>query len=218
MGLFSWLLGKSTHVTSGDVIWLTDSARSRGASQSVKKHVAANRTVLVLAHFPAALAAFGEQIIGSGLPYATIPSELTTTAAIKLAAGEPRVLLGLVRNLKHDEIPPVDMTSECPLPVIVLERHLLRKHDDSVNQFAEGLGRKATVDFHVTLEDPLMELFAGEWVKNMLRVLGMKEGETIDSKLVSRRIQEAQAKLAAKISTDDDANSAEEWLERNPAR
>ena len=40
-----------------------------------------------------------------------------------------------------------------------------------------------------------MRIFAGEWVKNMLTRLGMKEGEAIESRMVSRRIEGAQKKV-----------------------
>ncbi len=40
-----------------------------------------------------------------------------------------------------------------------------------------------------------MRIFAGEWVKNMLTRLGMQEGEAIESKMVSRRIEGAQKKV-----------------------
>ena len=40
-----------------------------------------------------------------------------------------------------------------------------------------------------------MRIFAGEWVKNILTRLGMKEGEAIESRMVSRRIEGAQKKV-----------------------
>src|SRR3974390_3599341 len=40
-----------------------------------------------------------------------------------------------------------------------------------------------------------MRIFAGEWVKNVLTRLGMKEGESIESRMVSRRIEAAQKKV-----------------------
>jgi len=215
MGLFSWLFGKPKRVISRDVIWLTASARVRGVTKSVNTHLAGDRSVLVVAHFPATLAAFGEHIILKGWPHATIPSTLTPAAALELAKGSPRVLLGLVRNLEPVEFPPPDTAPESPLPVVVLERHLLRKHDDHVAHFADGLGSKAAVEFHVSLDDPLMAMFAGEWVTNALRNLGMKESEAIDSALVGRRIEQAQAKIAQTIHSDEDADTAADWLEPN---
>ncbi|MCE9565506.1 MAG: hypothetical protein K8U57_26085 [Planctomycetes bacterium] len=215
MGLFSWLFGNPKRATTRDVVWLTDAARVQGAIRAINAHLAANRSVLVLAHFPDALAAVGEQIIDAGLPHGTIPSDLTPAVALELAKGSPQVLLGLVRNLEPTESALPESTEVSSLPVLVLERHPLRKHDDRVMRFAEGLGRKAVVEFHVSMTDPLMALFAGEWVSNMLRALGMKESDAIDSRMVTRRIEAAQAKVAKTIHTDNDANSAQEWTERN---
>jgi preprotein translocase subunit SecA len=49
--------------------------------------------------------------------------------------------------------------------------------------------------FFLSLEDDLMRIFAGEWVKNVLTRLGMKEGEAIESRMVTRRIEAAQKKV-----------------------
>lgn len=217
MGLFSWLFGKQPRVEVREMIRLTDKARTKAVAEAVRDSLAAGRTVLVVAHFPATLAAFGEKIIGKGVPHETIPSRLTSRAALELASGTPRVLLGLVRNLEPDEFPPPDDAPESPLPVLVLERHFLRAHDDRVVKFAEGLGGRATVEFHTALDDPLMGLFAGEWVRNVLRGLGMKEDEALDSAMVNRRIAAAQAKVAGSYPSDHDADSPAEWLERNRA-
>ncbi|MFO0822263.1 MAG: hypothetical protein U0792_03960 [Gemmataceae bacterium] len=218
MGLFSWLFGKPSRVKSQDVIWLTGEARLNGAVRATNRHIAANRSVLVLAHFPASLTVFGEQIIGRETPHATIPTTLTAAAALELANGPPRVLLGLVRNLQPDEFPAPDSAPESPLPVLVLERHFLRKHDDHVVRFAEGLGSKASVDFYISLDDPLLSIFVGDWVKEMLRKLGMQPDETINSPMVSRRIEQAQAKIERETSSDVEAESASDWHERNRGR
>ncbi|WP_439622856.1 hypothetical protein [Gemmata sp.] len=218
MGLFRWLFGAPQRVASRDVIWLTDAARWRGAAAAIGAHLTAGRSVLVLAQFPATLAAFGEQLLGRGWPHLAVPSELTPAAALKLASGPPRVLFGLVRNLKPDEFPPPDTAPLSSLPVVVLERHLLRAHDEHVARFAGGLGSRAAVEYHISMGDPLMALFAGEWVTNVLRNLGMKESESIDSAIVGRRIEQAQAKIAKEVASEQDADSPAEWLERNRAR
>jgi len=215
MGLFSWLFGKPSRVATHDLIWLTDAARSRGVAGAVSAHLASNRPVLAIAQFPATRAAFEEYISRTGWPHVAIPDNLTPAAALALASGTPRVLLGLARQLRPDEFPPLDNAPDSPLPVLVLERHFLRERDDCVNRFAEGLGSRAAVDFHVSFDDPLMRLFVGEWVKDTLRRLGMREDETIKSGMVTRRLAKAQGKVAAMIATDHDADSAAEWLERN---
>ena len=40
-----------------------------------------------------------------------------------------------------------------------------------------------------------MRIFAGEWVANVLTKLGMEEGQSIESRMVSRRIERAQKKV-----------------------
>ena len=216
MGLFGWLFGKRERVASRDVICLSDAARMNGVTKAIDSHLAAGRPVLVLAHFPTTLAAFGEHLMRPDRPYAAIPSALTPRAALELATAGPQVLFGLVQNLRPDEFPPDETAPPCPLAVIVLERHFLRTHDERVAKFTAGLGG-TTPDFHVSLDDPLMAMFAGEWVANTLRRLGMEENQTVESEMVSRRIRAAQAKIATSNPTDHEADSPAEWLERNRA-
>ncbi|QEG43764.1 preprotein translocase subunit SecA [Roseimaritima ulvae] len=60
-----------------------------------------------------------------------------------------------------------------------------------------------------------MEVFAGEWVRNVLTKMGMKEDEAIESQMVSRRIRQAQQKIEGRSFGAVDAESAAEWLEKN---
>jgi len=61
----------------------------------------------------------------------------------------------------------------------------------------------------------MMRMFAGEWVQNVLQRLGMNENEAIESRIVTRRIQEALKKIESQAVSDLPADSADEWLERN---
>src|SRR5207302_2419215 len=49
--------------------------------------------------------------------------------------------------------------------------------------------------FYLSLQDDLMRIFAGEWVANVLTKLGMEEGQSIESRMVSKRIEGAQKKV-----------------------
>jgi hypothetical protein len=217
VGLFGWLFGKGSRVASRDVIWLSDAARMSGVAESIDAHLAVPHPVLVLAQFPSTLAAFGEHLMRPDRPHAAVPSTLTPRDALQLATTGPPVLFGLVRNLRPDEFPPDESAPPSPLAVVVLERHFLRVHDEQVVKFAEGLGGSAAVEFHVSLDDALMRMFAGEWVASMLRKLGMQEDESIDSAMVSRKMRSAQGKIAKTTSTDHEADSPMEWLQRNRA-
>jgi preprotein translocase subunit SecA len=81
------------------------------------------------------------------------------------------------------------------LHVIGTERHEARRIDLQLRGRCGRQGDPGSSRFYLSLEDDLMRIFAGEWVKNILTRLGMQEGEAIESGMVSRRIEAAQRKV-----------------------
>jgi preprotein translocase subunit SecA len=81
------------------------------------------------------------------------------------------------------------------LHVIGTERHEARRIDLQLRGRCGRQGDPGSSRFYLSLEDDLMRIFAGEWVKNVLTRLGMQEGEAIESRMVSRRIEGAQKKV-----------------------
>jgi preprotein translocase subunit SecA len=80
------------------------------------------------------------------------------------------------------------------LHIIGTERHEARRIDNQLRGRAGRQGDPGSSRFYLCLEDDLMRIFAGEWVKNVLTRLGMEDGQAIESNMVSRRIQAAQKK------------------------
>ena len=81
------------------------------------------------------------------------------------------------------------------LHILGSERHEARRIDLQLRGRCGRQGDPGSSRFYLSLEDDLMRIFAGEWVKNILTRLGMKEGEAIESHMVSRRIEGAQKKV-----------------------
>jgi preprotein translocase subunit SecA len=81
------------------------------------------------------------------------------------------------------------------LHVIGTERHEARRIDLQLRGRSGRQGDPGSSRFFLSLEDDLMRIFAGDWVKNMLTRLGMQEGEAIESRMVTRRIEAAQKKV-----------------------
>jgi len=81
------------------------------------------------------------------------------------------------------------------LHIIGTERHDSRRIDLQLRGRCGRQGDPGSSRFFLSLEDDLMRIFAGEWVKNILTRLGMQEGEAIESKLVTRRVEGAQKKV-----------------------
>ncbi|MFO0909638.1 MAG: preprotein translocase subunit SecA [Isosphaeraceae bacterium] len=81
------------------------------------------------------------------------------------------------------------------LHIIGTERHESRRIDNQLRGRAGRQGDPGSSRFFLSLEDDLMRKFAGEWVSAVLTRLGMEDGEAIESRLVSRRIEGAQKKV-----------------------
>jgi preprotein translocase subunit SecA len=81
------------------------------------------------------------------------------------------------------------------LHIVGTERHEARRIDNQLRGRAGRQGDPGSSRFYLCLEDDLMRIFAGEWVSNLLARLGMEEGQAIESRMVSRRIEAAQKKV-----------------------
>ncbi len=81
------------------------------------------------------------------------------------------------------------------LHIIGTERHESRRIDNQLRGRSGRQGDPGSSRFFLSLEDDLMRKFAGEWVSSVLARLGMEDGEAIESKMVSRRIEGAQKKV-----------------------
>src|SRR6516225_2462733 len=81
------------------------------------------------------------------------------------------------------------------LHIVGTERHEARRIDNQLRGRAGRQGDPGSGRFYLSLQDDLMRIFAGEWVAGILSRLGMEEGQAIESRMVSRRIESAQKKV-----------------------
>ena len=93
---------------------------------------------------------------------------------------------------EHDEV--VAMGG---LHILGTERHEARRIDNQLRGRAGRQGDPGASRFFLSLEDDLLRIFGGEKVKAMMHWLGMTEGVPIESKLISRRIENAQKAVEA---------------------
>ncbi len=217
MGFWTWLTGKKPRVTTTDRIWLTRPARCRGLCRELLEHLSNAQPVLLLAHFPATLTEMQRELSGHGVPYNLASQPISTKEVNRLAnqGAERLVHLFLVKQLQSDPFPARAAEEEGLVGILVAERHFLRSCDEAVVSFAETLEKRCHVTYHCSLDDPLMKVFAGEWVKGFLQRLGMDESSPIESAMVARRVRDAQKKFAAGAEDRCDADSAENWLRSN---
>ena len=81
------------------------------------------------------------------------------------------------------------------LCIIGTERHESRRIDNQLRGRSGRQGDPGSSVFYVSLEDKLMRLFASERIAKVMDKLGFKEGDMIDSPMISRSIERAQKKV-----------------------
>ncbi len=81
------------------------------------------------------------------------------------------------------------------LAIIGTERHESRRVDRQLRGRAGRQGDPGSSVFFVSLEDKLMRLFASERIASVMDRLGFKEGEMIESPMISKSIERAQKKV-----------------------
>ena len=81
------------------------------------------------------------------------------------------------------------------LAIIGTERHESRRVDRQLRGRAGRQGDPGSSVFYVSLEDKLMRLFASERIASVMDKLGFKEGERIESSMVTNAIERAQKKV-----------------------
>jgi len=81
------------------------------------------------------------------------------------------------------------------LRIIGTERHESRRIDNQLRGRAGRQGDPGSSRFYLSLEDPLMRIFAGDRVRAIMDRLKLPEGEPIEAGMVSRSIETAQRKV-----------------------
>jgi hypothetical protein len=197
VGLFDFLFAstKSRVKLLEDHIWISQAAKFGGIERELLHRAASNPApVLLIAHFPETLTRLDA--------IATQHRQVTAILARMLAPY-------IVRRLLLD--------ASATINLIVAERHPLYSVDQKIIQFGEQLPCRCRVTFHLSMEDPLFKRFndVKPRIEGILKMLGIKDNELFEHKMISRSITHMQKKCEAKALGDQQANSAAEWIEKN---
>ena len=198
MGFFNALFGgkKRTRVeVVPDHIWMTTDAKFTGlAREADERSRSETVAILLVAHFPDVLARLEK-----------LASQQTWVVPCKAVPAS---------NLKTDLATSLNLDESSIIDVIVGERHPLPSVDDRLEKFADELPCRCRFSHHVSLEDAVMKVFGGDWVKKVLVQMGIKEDESLTSQMVSRRIRMAQQTYEGRAFGTVYAESAAEWLDK----
>jgi len=139
----------------------------------------------------------------------------TVTIATNMAGRGTDIVLGGSLKTELLEVDPTDAAARAAveaewkrrheqviasggLHIIGTERHESRRIDNQLRGRSGRQGDPGSSRFYLSLEDSLMRIFGDpERTKRWLTTAGMKEGEVIESKMLSRQIERAQRKVEA---------------------
>ena len=200
MGLFDWLKEEQSNVEiAADRIWLTKQAKLEGISSYITETLADHdgpNAILLVAHF----SKYFEELRG---------------LAEQGEFDERSVLVAMAEDLTGYSASLTAFGESHGLQIVVAERHPLPSHNEAVITFARTIPCCYRIVFHLSLEDPIMEIFVTEGLKKILKEMGVAEDEAMKSKMVSRRVSGCLRHIEKRSIGDEPAESAEEWLDRN---
>jgi len=108
------------------------------------------------------------------------------------ATPEQRAQVKAAWQERHDQVKAAG-----GLHIVGTERHESRRIDNQLRGRSGRQGDPGSSRFYLSLEDNLMRIFASDWVQKAMRMMGMKEDDVIEDRLVSRQIEKAQRKVEA---------------------
>src|SRR6185503_3823993 len=113
-----------------------------------------------------------------------------------IAAEEKKIRVETLRGewqALHDQV-----VKAGGLHIIGTERHESRRIDNQLRGRSGRQGDPGSSRFYMSLEDPLLRIFAGERINRIMVMLKMPEGEAIEHAMVTRSIESAQRKVEAR--------------------
>ncbi len=180
-----------------DVIFLTKAAKYKAIAKDVEERHKKGQPVLI-----GTISIETSELLSTILNAHSIPHEVLNAknhareADIIQHAGEGRVTIATNMAGRGTDI---KLTPEARavggLYILGTERHESRRIDNQLRGRSGRQGDPGESRFYISLEDDLIRIFAGDNLKNNMDRLGMKEDEVIESRFISRIIENAQEKL-----------------------
>jgi preprotein translocase subunit SecA len=143
------------------------------------------------------MAGRGTDIILGGNPETLAWARLKDKYATRLDVpdSEWKAMVDDIRAKENMEEEGRDVAEMGGLHIVGTERHESRRIDNQLRGRAGRQGDPGSSRFYVSLQDDLMRIFGGEWVASWLQRMGMQEGESIENRMVTRRIEACQKKV-----------------------
>ncbi|HYF04567.1 MAG TPA: preprotein translocase subunit SecA [Patescibacteria group bacterium] len=194
-------------IDSPDTVYKTQDAKFAAIAADVKARFEKGQPVLIGTVSIAKNELLAEHLQKAGVPFEILNAKNHEREAQIIAQAGRYGAVTLATNIAGRGVDillggnPVDQEDAAAvrkaggLHVVGTERHESRRIDNQLRGRSGRQGDPGSSQFFVSLEDDLMRLFGGERLKGLMDTLGLEDTQPIDSKLVSRSIEQAQKKI-----------------------
>nr|WP_107824347.1 preprotein translocase subunit SecA [Campylobacter concisus] len=185
-------------IDQNDLIYKTQNEKFKAVIDEVKKAHEKGQPVLVGTASIERSEVLHEMLKKVGIPHSVLnaknhekEAEIIAQAGVKGAVTIATNMAGRGVDIRIDD----EVRNLGGLYIIGTERHESRRIDNQLRGRAGRQGDPGMSRFYLSLEDNLLRIFGSDRIKAIMDRLGIDEGESIESRMVTRAVENAQKKV-----------------------
>ena len=181
-----------------DVIYKTRREKFNAAMEDIVESHKTGQPVLVGTISIDVSESFSKKLKRKGIPHSVLNAKIHDKEAEIISQAGQKGAVTISTNMAGrgtDIVLGEGVPELGGLHIIGTERHESRRIDNQLRGRSGRQGDPGSSRFYLALEDDLLRIFGGERITGIMEKLGMEEGEPIEHKLISRAIENAQAKV-----------------------
>ncbi len=185
-------------IDKDDLIYKTQQEKFKAVIEEIKKAHKKGQPVLVGTASIERSEAFHVMLAKEKIPHHVLNAKNHEQEALIIADAGKKSAVTIATNMagRGVDIKIDDEVRELGgLYIIGTERHESRRIDNQLRGRAGRQGDPGMSRFYLSLEDNLLRIFGGDRIKAIMNRLGIAEGESIESRIVTRAVENAQKKV-----------------------
>ncbi|WP_257936508.1 preprotein translocase, SecA subunit [Campylobacter lari] len=187
-----------TRIDKDDLIYKTQEEKFKAVIEEIKKANAKGQPVLVGTASIERSEVFHNMLIKERIPHHVLNAKNHEQEALIIQDAGKKGAVTIATNMAGRGV-DIKIDDEIRalggLYIIGTERHESRRIDNQLRGRAGRQGDPGISRFYLSLEDNLLRIFGGDRIKNIMERLGIEEGEHIESRIVTRAVENAQKKV-----------------------
>ncbi|EAH7188187.1 preprotein translocase subunit SecA [Campylobacter lari] len=185
-------------IDKDDLIYKTQEEKFKAVIEEIKKANAKGQPVLVGTASIERSEVFHNMLVKERIPHHVLNAKNHEQEALIIQDAGKKGAVTIATNMAGRGV-DIKIDDEVKalggLYIIGTERHESRRIDNQLRGRAGRQGDPGVSRFYLSLEDNLLRIFGGDRIKNIMERLGIEEGEHIESRIVTRAVENAQKKV-----------------------